>query len=184
MEWVRRFGPCALLVLFALQGCGTMNPEQFAKAEPRFVLEEYFLGNTRAWGIFEDRFGDLRRQFVVDITGSWQGSAFILDERFTYADGETDRRVWTIEKIGEDRYLGKAGDVVGVAEGIASGNTLNWRYDFDLKVGTRTWRIHFDDWLFLQPDGILINRARVTKWGFAVGEVTIAFQRWPPPAAE
>ena len=50
-----------LALLMALAGCGGMKPEQFAKAEPKLKVEEYFLGRTRGWGIFEDRFGDLRR---------------------------------------------------------------------------------------------------------------------------
>ena len=33
------------------------------------MLEEYFLGQTSAYGLFEDRFGKVRRQFKVDITG-------------------------------------------------------------------------------------------------------------------
>lgn len=168
-----------LLLLAGLTGCGNMNPQQFADAEPKFRVEEYFLGKTRGWGIFEDRFGDLRRQFVVDIDGSWQGDVFVMEERFRYSDGETEKRVWRIAKRGDDRYEGRAGDVIGVAEGIAAGNALNWRYAMDLKVGDGTWRVRFDDWMFLQPDGILINRARVTKWGIAIGEVTLMFQRWP-----
>ena len=42
--------------------------------------------------------------------------------------------------------------------------TLNWRYDMDLKVGEGT-SVHFNDWMFLQEDGVLVNRARVTKLG-------------------
>jgi hypothetical protein len=37
--------------------------------------------------------------------------------------------------------------------------------------------------MFLQADGVLINRAAVRKWGFVIGEVTIVFQR-PPGRAE
>jgi len=37
--------------------------------------------------------------------------------------------------------------------------------------------VHFDDWMFLQPDGVLLNRARVSKFGFTVGEVTLAFYK-------
>jgi hypothetical protein len=33
--------------------------------------------------------------------------------------------------------------------------------------------------MFLQPDGILMNRAEVSKWGIMIGEVTLVFQRWP-----
>ncbi|NJO33831.1 MAG: DUF3833 domain-containing protein [Rhodospirillales bacterium] len=179
MGWLRALLPFLLMPVILVSGCGTMKPEQFASAQPKFLLEDYFLGRTRAWGIFEDRFGDLRRQFVVDIDGSWQGNTFILHEKFAYSDGETDERTWKIRKTAGNRYEGTAGDVVGTAQGIAAGNALNWRYDLDLKVGNRTWRVHFDDWMFLQPDGILMNRARVTKWGIAVGELTVIFQRWP-----
>ena len=59
-----------------------MKSEQFANAEPKFRVEEYFLGQTRGWGIFEDRFGDLRRQFVVDIDGAWEGEVFVMTEAF------------------------------------------------------------------------------------------------------
>lgn len=166
-----------ILPLLALGSCGTMKPENFAGREPNLVLEEYFVGKTRAWGIFEDRFGDLRREFVVDIDGTWDGRELVLDENFVYADGETDRRVWRIVRTGEHAYRGEAADVVGPAVGTVYGNALNWRYDFDLDVGERTVRVSFDDWMFLQPDGILINRAKVRKWGFELGSVTLFFRR-------
>lgn len=170
----------ALLVIMMTMGCSSMKPEQFANAEPRFVLENYFAGRTRAWGLFEDRFGTVRRQFTVDIVGTWDGKTLVLDEAFVYDDGETDSRVWTITKVNDHAYTGRAADVVGEATGRAFGNALNWNYTLDLKAGNRTWRVNFDDWMFLQQDGILINRARVTKWGFDVGWVTIVFSPVPP----
>ena len=177
---ILRFGG-ALLLLAGLMGCNTMQPEQFAAAEPKLRVEEFFLGKTRGWGIFEDRFGNLRRQFVVDIDGAWQGEVFVMSERFRYSDGETQERVWRITQHGADGYRGRAADVIGEAEGIAAGNALNWRYDLNLKVGDDTWRVAFDDWMFLQPDGILLNRARMSKLGIEIGEVTLVFQRWPIP---
>ncbi|MBK8210125.1 MAG: DUF3833 domain-containing protein [Rhodospirillales bacterium] len=167
----------ALSVIAVVTGCGSMQPKDFAENKPRLVIEDYFAGETRAWGIFEDRFGDLRRQFVVDIAGSWNGRELVLDENFRYSDGETDQRIWRITKLDEHRYEGTADDVVGTASGVAYGNALNWRYDLDLKVGDGTWRVRFDDWMFLQPDGVLINRARVRKWGVEIGEVTIVFSK-------
>jgi len=167
----------ALICLITVNSCTNMKPMDFANETPKLAIEEYFAGETRAWGIFEDRFGKLRRQFVVDITGEWDGSTLVLDERFEYSDGETDRRVWTIEKTGPHSYRGTADDVVGYAEGEAYGNALNWSYDMDLKVGDDTLRVHFNDWMFLQPAGVLLNRAKVTKFGFKVGEVTLAFMK-------
>lgn len=154
-----------------------MKAEDFAGAEPRFLLEEYFEGRTRAWGIFQDRFGNLWRQFVVDIQGTWDGETLTLVEDFVYSDGETEQRIWRVRRTGEHTYEGTADGVVGIAQGRAYGNVVNWAYDFDLRVGDRTWRVHFDDWMFLQDNDVMINRATVTKWGFTLGEATIFFQR-------
>lgn len=166
-----------VFTLIVLSGCTNMKPSDFSETSPELRIEDYFAGQTRAWGIFEDRFGNLRRQFVVDIQGRWDGEALVLDERFRYSDGETDRRVWTIRKIDEHRYEGRADDVIGTATGESYGNALNWRYDMDLKVGEGTLRVHFNDWMFLQSSGVLVNRARVSKFGIAIGEVTLFFQK-------
>ncbi|WP_366657757.1 DUF3833 domain-containing protein [Fodinicurvata sp. EGI_FJ10296] len=161
-----------------LTGCSSMKPEDFAGTEPRFRLEEFFEGQTRAWGIFEDRFSNLRRQFTVDIDGEWDGQTLTLVEDFVYADGETEQRIWTIRPDGENGYVGEAGNVVGTASGAAYGNALNWQYYFDLDIGDRTINVHFDDWMFLQPDGeSMINRAHVTKWGIEIGSAFIFFRK-------
>lgn len=174
----------ALVALLVVSGCSSMTPVDFKDTEPKLVIEDYFLGETQAWGLFEDRFGTIRRQFTVDIDGTWDGEELVLDERFRYSDGETERRVWRIRRTGEHSYEGSADDVVGVARGEAYGNALNWRYDMNLKVGDDTWRVHFDDWMFLQPSGVLLNRARVTKFGIEIGEVTLAFMKPEAPAQQ
>lgn len=159
-----------------------MKVEDFAGAEPRFRLEDYFDGQSRAWGIFQDRFGSLRRQFVVDIEGDWDGETLTLVEDFVYDDGETERRVWTIRKLDDHRYSGTAAGVIGTADIRAYGNAVNLSYDFDLKIGERTVKVHFNDWMFLQDNEVMINRATVSKFGFALGEATIMFRRTPQEA--
>ncbi|MEW5755544.1 MAG: CIA30 family protein [Pseudomonadota bacterium] len=44
-------------------------------------------------------------------------------------------------------------------------------------VDDKTWKVHFDDWMFLQPNGVLINRAKMSKFGIELGEVILFFQR-------
>ncbi len=174
---MNRLAGALLLLLLTVGGCSSMKPEDFAGREPGLVLEDYFQGRTKAWGVFEDRFGDVRRQFVVDVDGTWDGKELVLDEHFTYADGEQDRRVWHIVRTGEHTYRGEAGDIVGSAIGTVYGNALNWQYVLDLPINERTWRVHFDDWMFLQPDGVMINRAKVRKWGIELGSVTLIFRK-------
>lgn len=147
-----------------------------------FRLESYFDGAVRAWGLFQDRFGTVRRQFVVDIEGRRQGDMLVLEEAFHYTDGATEHRTWRIESDGPDRYVGRADGVVGRAEGRVLGPAVRWRYVFRLPVGGRTLRVNFDDWLYPQDAEIVIGRARVTKLGLRLGSVTLCFRRLPIPA--
>ena len=152
-----------------------MNIEKFKGSQPIFSLEDYFEGKTEAWGMFHDRFGNLKRTFKVDITGTLKSDTLTLDEKFLYDDGEQDSRVWTIKILGNKQYSGTASDVVGEAKGISEGNALNWKYKLNLKVGDGTILVDFDDWMFLQDRNILMNRAEVKKWGLNIGVVSITF---------
>lgn len=166
-----------------LVGCSGVAPEDYAGQTPTFVLEEYFDGNVQAWGMFQARNGEVRRRFSVDIEGTVDGNSITLDERFTYADGERQRRVWEIERIDEHTYEGTAGDVIGTATGKRYGNALNWTYTLALDVGERTWNLQFDDWMVLTDEDTLINTAEVSKFGFRVGTVTLFFRRSDATAA-
>lgn len=160
-----------------------MKIEDYAGKQPTMRPEQYFLGQTRGWGMFHDRFGKLRRQFVVDMVGEMQDGIFILTEDFTYDDGEKEQRVWHVRPLEEGQYRGTAGDVVGTAVGNATGNAFNWVYDLNLNVKGGVWRVAFDDWLFLQPDGVVLNRATVTRWGFEIGTLTATFHKQDLKAA-
>jgi len=166
-----------LLATLLTSGCGTMNPRDFSDSSQRLDLFDYFQGHTLAWGLFEDRFGKLRRQFRVDISGTVDGDTLVLEEDFLYADGERQQRTWTITRNSDDTYTGRAADVVGEAHGETAGNALHWTYLMDLQIGDRQIRVAFDDWMFLQPDGVLLNRARVSKFGLEIGSVSLAFMK-------
>jgi len=165
------------LMAWLLSGCSSMNVNDLADTQPRFDLFGYFEGQTRAWGIFQGRGGDLKRQFVVDIRGEVNDDVLVLTEDFVYADGEVSQRIWTVKKTADNRYVGSAADVIGEAQGESAGSALNWRYTMELPYGDGSVKVDFDDWMFLQPDGVLINRAKVKKFGFTVGEVTLVFKR-------
>ena len=162
-----------------LQGCSSMNVNDFKGQGPKLVLEEYFQGTTYAHGLFQDRFGNVKRQFTVNIEGTYQEGTLTLVEDFIYNDGETDQRIWKITPGKDGYYTGTAGDVVGQAEGYVRGNALNWRYTMDLAVGDTSYKVAFDDWMFLQQNGVMINKATVSKWGFRVGEVILFFSKHP-----
>lgn len=167
---------CTAILLLA-SGCGTMNVDEFTDGAPRLILEDYFTGRTKAAGIFEDRFGVIQRQFVVDIQGTWDGRNLELTENFVYDDGEAEERVWVVTKTGSATYTGETANAIGTAIGETAGNAFHWQYDFALAVGDNTWNVHFDDWMLLQPDGVLLNKATVSRWGFKLGTVFLSFRR-------
>jgi hypothetical protein len=111
------------------------------------------------------------------MVGEMQGDVFVLTEDFVYDDGEKEQRVWRLDPLPGGKYQGTAGDVVGTALGQAAGNAFNWKYRLDLKVGEGTWRVAFDDWMFLQSDGIILNRAAATRWGVEIGTLTATFRK-------
>ncbi len=167
-----------LILLITINGCMKMKPSNFKNDNPKFILEDYFNGKIKAWGIFEDRFGNVKRQFTVDITGKWDGKQLVLNEHFLFNDGEKDFRQWRILKKKNGLYEGKADDVIGTATGVSSGNSLNWVYLLNLKMSDdKTLQVKLDDWMFLQPGGVLLNRARMSKFGIEIGQITISFSK-------
>lgn len=174
----RKLRIAAVLVLaMAVSGCTGMRAEEYAGTQPELVLEEYFSVPVRAWGVVQDRSGKVTRRFSVDMRGEQRGDLFLLHEAFAFADGERSERTWQLRRLDAHRYEGTAADVVGSARIEAYGSAVNLDYTLRLPVGERTWEIDFDDWLFLQEDGVLINRATMRKFGFRVGELTVVFQR-------
>jgi hypothetical protein len=179
----KSIGAAILGSVLAAAGCATAPKAPDTTGLPTFSLESYFPGRSEAWGVFQDRSGTLRRQFKVVIDSTWDGQTLILDERFAYTDGATERRVWRINKTGPNTYEGRADDVIGVARGVVQGNQLSWTYSIRLPVGRNGLVTQFDDRMWLQPDGVLINRAIVRKFGVRVAEATITFQRKDAMAA-
>ena len=75
-------------IFFSVTQCSSsMKLEQFKNNKPEFKLEEYFKGKTVARGVFEDRFGNVKKSFKVDIDGTWDGKYLIMKENFIY-DGK------------------------------------------------------------------------------------------------
>ena len=87
------------------------------------------------------------------------------------------KRNWTLVKLTDSEWEGKAPDVLGVAKGTEVGDLFNWQYQIDLPVGGRLLRVKFDDWMWLFNDNKLLNKAYVQKYGLTIGEVIIFFEK-------
>jgi len=153
------------------------NDMRSVQASPIFDPTTFLEGQTLAWGIFEDRFGRVRRRFSVEMSGRWEGSVFYLEETFLYDDGTTEKRVWRIVPEAKGRFTATCADCVGTARGECDANTIRMSYRFRLRLENRTIDVDFDDRIYLVSDAIAVNRAVMRKWGVRLGAVSLFFHR-------
>lgn len=165
---------CAALAA-GLAGCAGGGVEQYRSERPVLDLRTYLNGTLDAWGVFQGRSGAVEKRFHVVIDASWRGDTGTLDEHFSWSDGTTSRRVWTLTRQADGSLRGRADDVVGEAVGEAAGNALRWRYVLALPVGGRVYHVKLDDWMFLMDEKVMINRSYMSKWGVGLGEITLTF---------
>lgn len=175
-----KLGVTLMSLLTFLSGCAGsgIKGENYVDMKPEFKLEEYFNGPIKAWGIIQDRTGNVVSRFDAEMVGRWEGNKGVLDEVFTYYDsGKKQNRVWEITKIDDMRYEGKAGDIIGTATGEAYGNAIYWTYEMDVPVDDTSYRLKFDDWIWAMKDDVIINRSYLKKFGITVAEITIFMQK-------
>ena len=162
-----------LILLF--NSCSNMKPSDYKNTKPEIKIEQYFLGEVEAWGILQSRSGKVKRQFTAEMNGTINENNLMLNENFSWNDGEKQKRLWTIKKIGENKYEGRAADVIGVAKGSSYGSAFKFEYQLLIPFKDKKIKVKFDDWIFKQDDRVAINRAIITKFGFKVGELTVFF---------
>jgi len=142
-----------------------------------FDIFKYFFGATVAYGFFEDRFGKVRKRFKVDIKGEISKGVLSLHESFQYDCGSSEVREWRIRQLSVASYEGEAPDVIGKAQGRVNGDTLSWRYDMWLEISGSRFRVRFDDQMVMLTDGVMLNRAKVSKCGVTLGQVVLSFHK-------
>jgi hypothetical protein len=160
-----------------LAGCASPNVADYANEKPVLNLQTYFNGIVDAWGIFTDRDGKVVKRFTVEMKCQWQDGKGILDEDFLYSDGSKEKRIWKLTNLGNGQFEGTAGDVVGKAFGQTKGNAFNWQYTLALPVNGTVLNVQMDDWMYLMNDRVMLNKARMTKLGIHLGDVTLSFTR-------
>ena len=177
------FNRLALLAFCGLcmVSCSSPQVAQYATEKPKLDLSEYFSGTIDAYGIFTDRSGEVKKRFTVLIKADWTvvdgKKVGTLDESFDYSDGTKQKRVWTLTEQSPGGYIGTADDVVGQAQGQLAGNALNWTYTLALPVDGTVYNVQFNDWMYLVTPKVMLNKAKMSKFGIDLGEVTLSFYK-------
>ena len=163
--------------LLALSSCAGIDPASYRNEKPALDVTRFFNGHIEAWGMFQDRAGEVKRRFTVQLDGAWNGDDGTLKEHFVYSDGEVQERSWKMHRIDAMHVTGEAADIVGHAEGVVAGNAVRWRYVLDLPVGNSHYHMDFDDWMYLLDDRTMLTHAVMSKFGVHLGDVFLTFRK-------
>ncbi|WP_422000487.1 DUF3833 family protein [Reyranella sp.] len=166
------------LVLALLGGCALQPTVEQGATDPPLALEAFFPGVSTGDGVFVNTWTGAERRFRVRIDGAWDGTTLTLAEDFDYDDGERDRKTWRLRRLADGSFSGTREDVVGQARIWTEGRVVRLQY----KVKLAGWTLGFSDVLALRPDGTLINRATVGKWGIRLGRVELVLRKQPGDA--
>jgi len=180
----------AALALPALAGCADHRAEASRLAEPAFDPPAWFSGDTYAYGLFEARGGAAKFGFHTWLHGAPAADGFTLRERFVYDTGERWERTWRFTRTGPAAWSATADNVRGSGEMTVAGDVARIRYGADMPTGApgsgRTIALRFDMVLNRLGDGMVVNRAFVSKFGVGVGRITMVFVKpgaaWPEAA--
>lgn len=164
-------------VFIILSGCSAVQVSDYAVRRPVLVPETFFDGHLTAHGVVKNRSGEVVRYFNAEMNGHWEGAVGTLEEDFVFDDGETQRRVWTLIRQDDRRYIGTAGDVIGEAKGEIAGNSMFLDYVLDIPYGDGTIHLSIDDRMYLVNPTTIVNESEMTKFGLRVGEVLLIIRK-------
>ncbi len=169
-----------LLVVVAsmvLISCSSVEPKTYANQSPQFEFNKFLQGNLTGWGIFQGRDGEVQKRFRIDMTANWQGNVGTFVENFTFNDGTKQVRRWTLTRIDDHHYTGKANDSVGEGKGEVWGNSMHWNYTIKTETDSGTYDLDYDYWMHMIDDKTLINRATLSKFGYTLGDIAVTFHK-------
>lgn len=166
----------SIFFVFMMASC-TADLSDYQKTSPAINIKDYFTGRIVAWGMIQNYEDKLIRHFCVEIDGSWEGNKGLLAEKFYFDDGEISYRNWQLTQLADGKYTGRAEDVIGTASGQEVGQAFNWVYQLSVPIDDSKITLTLDDWMYQLDKNRIFNKTTMKKFGIAVGEITLFFNK-------
>ena len=170
-----------LLAVVSVAACSPPLPvEKFAGTEPAFDPVAFFTGHTVSWGVLENRGGAPTAIVTTDCVGTPDGADGLrMVQHLTVGDEPPTTRVWHMRRAGPHTFTATANDMVGTAEGEARGRVFHWTWVLATKPGQGWRNVVFEQWMYAEEGGAMVNRTVVRKLGVTLAEVTEQFRHVP-----
>jgi hypothetical protein len=147
-------------------------------ARPILKPEQFFLGRTHSWGVFETRSGRPKETLTTQTRGRWEGGVLRFEQDLQFQSGKKSHRSWLVRRVDAHHYTVTGTGIVGVARGEAHGNAFHLEFTIDAAPGNPLAHLHMSQWMYLQSDGItMVNRDTLSKAGIIIAEITEQFHK-------
>jgi hypothetical protein len=173
----------ALLILPRYLGFRAQSPAQYATLGPKFDARRHLNGPILCEGVIFGPLGRVTSRFVAQMHGTWHENQCRLTERFLYDSGVEQNRAWDLT-LGADGALNAAADdLVGAGLGRVEGNAVQMRYKIRLPAASGGHVLNVVDWMYLMPNGTIMNRSQFRKFGIKVAELVATMRPADPMVA-
>lgn len=158
----------AAAIIGSIWSFRAQKPADYADTGPAIDIRQHLAGRLICEGMLYDYTGRVNSRFTAEMTGNWEGERGSLAERFVYETGRKHDREWTL-KVGNDGAItAEAPDIVGIGRGVQSGATAQLKYRIRLPEDAGGHVLDVVDWMYLAPNGTVMNRSEFRKFGIRV----------------
>ena len=170
----------ALFALLARRiGFAAQRPEDYAGKGPAFDIRRELNGPILCEGVIFGPTGRVTSRFVADMNAVWDGSTCRMTEDFRYDSGAVQAREWHLTLGNDGAIRAEAPDVVGTGSGQQTGGSVVLRYRIRLPEDAGGHVLSVTDWMYLAPNGTIVNRSQFRKFGIKVAELVATMRRVP-----
>lgn len=147
------------------------RPADYDDDYPILDIKENLNGKMICEGVIYGPLGRVTSTFAADFDITWEGDEGLMREHFRYNDGSTQDRAWQIKLGRHGAFHCTADDVIGEGRGTVAGPAVQMLYRIRLPEEAGGHVLDTVDWMYLTPDGTILNRSQFRKYGFKVAEL-------------
>lgn len=162
--------PALLILKSRFADFMAQTPDDYTDG-PMFNMRDVFNGPIECEGIIYGPTGRVTSRFEADFVASWDGNIGTVREEFRYDSGTIQHREWTFTLGNDGSIKAEAPDLVGVGSGTQKGSAVQLNYDIKLTDDAGGHVLSVNDWMYMTPNGNVMNRSQFRKFGIKVAEL-------------
>lgn len=148
------------------------SPDDYVQGRSgTFDIRSHLNGPIQCEGVIYGPMGRVSSRFSAQFDCHWEGNKGLMNELFHYDDGSLQRREWRLTLGNDGKIVALADDVIGEGSGQQSGDSVLLRYRLRLPDASGGHILDTVDWMYLTPNGTIINRSQFRLYGIKVAEL-------------